>query len=509
MAALLAVPLGASPAAATEVPVPTGAAAFATAATDGHLASGHPLNEAGMHPLVDPHGTPDVGSGFLAFFQEASSVGLTVSIGGAPAESLAEGAFTYGPVPAGSYTITVTDGTSAFASGTVSVGDGQDVTALVYLAVGGQPTVSGFVNDRSPLAVGQSRMAFRNTANVGPVDVYVNGNRVASGLVNSPSSPSVTIDVPTGPMTIEVVPANKPESESLFAQNGFLVAGDLLNVFVIGDFTTTPSTISFLTNANPLGSGYRLYASDGGVFDFGNANYYGSMGGKHLNKPIVGAAPTSNGIGYWLAASDGGVFTFGDAGFYGSTGNLRLSKPIVGMASTTDDGGYWLVASDGGVFSFGDAKFYGSTGNIRLNQPIVAMAATPDGGGYWLVASDGGVFSFGDAKFFGSTGGLSLNKPIMAIVSTVDGGGYWLVASDGGVFSFGDASFYGSTGNVKLNQPIVGAITTPDSLGYWLVASDGGVFSFGDASFYGSTGSMKLVKPIVVASPDGAPLPAY
>jgi len=35
--------------------------------------------------------------------------------------------------------------------------------------------------------------------------------------------------------------------------------------------------------------------------------------------------------GYWLVASDGGIFTFGDAQFYGSTGALTLNKPIVGI----------------------------------------------------------------------------------------------------------------------------------------------------------------------------------
>ncbi|MGH9038356.1 MAG: hypothetical protein ACRD0O_21580, partial [Acidimicrobiia bacterium] len=92
------------------------------------------------------------------------------------------------------------------------------------------------------------------------------------------------------------------------------------------------------------------------------------------------AAPAS---GYWLVASDGGLFSFGDAGFYGSTGAVKLNKPIVGMAPTATGQGYWLVASDGGMFSFGDAAFYGSTGAVKLNKPIVGMAPTATGKGYW------------------------------------------------------------------------------------------------------------------------------
>jgi Glycosyl hydrolases family 16 len=79
--------------------------------------------------------------------------------------------------------------------------------------------------------------------------------------------------------------------------------------------------------------------------------------------------------GYWLVASDGGVFNYGDAAFYGSSGGVSLNKPIVAMAATPDGRGYWLVASDGGVFNYGDAAFYGSSGGVSLNKPIVAMAA--------------------------------------------------------------------------------------------------------------------------------------
>ena len=79
----------------------------------------------------------------------------------------------------------------------------------------------------------------------------------------------------------------------------------------------------------------------------------------HLQQPIDGMAASGGGSGYWLVASDGGIFAFGAAAFWGSTGALRLVAPVVGMAADGATGGYWLVASDGGVFSY-DAPFYGA-----------------------------------------------------------------------------------------------------------------------------------------------------
>jgi hypothetical protein len=448
------------------------------------------------------------GSNFLSIFQEASATPLNVSVDGSTPVSLPQGDFLYGLVSTGTHQIVATNGNAPFASGSLTVAAGENVTSLIYLAPGGSAHVGGFRNEKVAPPLGQSRIVYHNTADSPPVDIYLNGKLAASGLANNPSAPtSVSALIPAGLVNVVVTTAGGSPSNPIASVSGYLVSGDLLNVFVTGTFTPQLNNLGILTNAIPLGTGYRLYASDGGVFDFGNSNFYGSMGGTPLNKPIVGAAPTSIGLGYWMAAADGGVFSFGDAQFYGSAGNLTLNKPVVGMADAHNDNGYWLVASDGGIFSYGGAKFYGSTGNLTLNKPIVGMATTSDGNGYWLVASDGGVFSYGDAHFYGSTGSIALNKPIVAIVPTVDGRGYWLVAADGGVFSFGDANFYGSTGSITLNKPIVSAMSTPDSQGYWMVASDGGVFSFGDATFYGSTGGIVLNKPIVAASPAGSPLP--
>ena len=238
--------------------------------------------------------------------------------------------------------------------------------------------------------------------------------------------------------------------------------------------------------------GYRLAASDGGVFAFG-APYAGSAGGLRLNRPVVGIASTPGGQGYWLVASDGGVFAFGDARFLGSTGALALSRPVVGMAATPSGRGYWLVASDGGVFAFGDARFLGSTGAVALNRPVVGMAATPSGRGYWLVASDGGVFAFGDARFLGSTGALALNRPVVGMAAAPDGRGYWLVGADAGVFAFGTAPFLGSGGV----DGVVGIRARTTGVGYLYTGADGRVIDRGPSTGAPPSRALTLAAPVV------------
>jgi hypothetical protein len=79
-------------------------------------------------------------------------------------------------------------------------------------------------------------------------------------------------------------------------------------------------------------------------------------------------------------SSDGGVFTFGTAQFYGSMAGTHLNSPITGIVPTSDDGGYWLVAQDGGVFAFGDAVYSRSMDGKVLNAPVVGGASASGGG---------------------------------------------------------------------------------------------------------------------------------
>jgi hypothetical protein len=203
--------------------------------------------------------------------------------------------------------------------------------------------------------------------------------------------------------------------------------------------------------------------------------------------------------GYWLVGSDGGIFTFGSAGFYGSTGSLTLQRPVVGITPTTDRSGYWLVASDGGTFAFGDAGFYGSIPGVglnpagsglphSLNAPIVGMVPAADGQGYFVVASDGGVFAFGPgASFAGSCPGIGgCSGPAVSVIPDASGNGYWLFTATGNVYTFGDAPYLGGPGNV--GSSVTSAVRTPDGKGYWVLVANGTVYAYGDAADYGSPG---------------------
>ena len=53
-------------------------------------------------------------------------------------------------------------------------------------------------------------------------------------------------------------------------------------------------------------------------------------GGQPLTRPIVGMASTPDGGGYWLVATDGGVFAYGDADFYGSAAASPSTRPSSG-----------------------------------------------------------------------------------------------------------------------------------------------------------------------------------
>ena len=279
-----------------------------------------------------------------------------------------------------------------------------------------------------------------------------------------------------------------------------------------GNIIATPGPVSnsgfTITDVTSGPHGYWLVGSDGGIFTFGAAPFYGSTGALVLQRPVVGMSLTANRSGYWLVASDGGVFSFG-TGYYGSIPGLgiapagsagasrKLNAPIVGIVPSADGGGYFLVASDGGVFAFGDAKFEGSCPAIGgCSGAAVAVMPDASGNGYWLVTASGNVYAFGNAASFGAPGPQT--SPVTSAVRTPDGNGYWILFANGAVANYGDAANDGDPVNQAggLN-PATAIFATADGNGYWVSTADGEVFAYGDAPDDGNLTGIHLNGAII------------
>ncbi|MGY1801667.1 DUF4397 domain-containing protein [Blastococcus sp. SYSU D00922] len=112
-------------------------------------------------------------------------------------------------LPAGSYDLALFPADAADGSGTpllsangVAVPAGANATVVAHLTAEGQPALTPFVNDTSPVPAGQARVTVRHTAAAPAVDVRAGGQVVVPGLEN-PDEASLT--VPAGTVSADVV----------------------------------------------------------------------------------------------------------------------------------------------------------------------------------------------------------------------------------------------------------------------------------------------------------------
>ena len=166
-------------------------------------------------------------------------------------------------------------------------------------------------------------------------------------------------------------------------------------------------------------NGLLAVDATGAVLAAGHARALGGIS-RLGHAPVVGITATPDGKGYWVAGRDGGVFAFGDARFYGSMGGVKLQGAVAGVASTPDGRGYWLVGADGGIFSFGDAHYSGNglwtppayPKNLFTVAPgpTVAVVAAPGSRpGYWTLGNTGRVTNHGAASGSSGDNNLALN----------------------------------------------------------------------------------------------------
>jgi hypothetical protein len=404
----------------------------------------------------------------------------------------------------GDGSITVT--TPAHAAGAVQVvvttsgGSSASGTGTTYTYVA--PTPAPSVTSLSPTSgstAGGTSVTIKGTNLNGATGVSF-GGVTATFTVNSATS--VTATSPAGAAgAVQVIVTTPGGSSTSGAGSAFTYVTP----------TTPPTQPPPVTSPATTSHGYWLVGSDGGIFTFGSAQFYGSTGSLKLQRPVVGIVPTTDQGGYWLDASDGGVFAFGDSGFHGSIPGLglhpagsgqpnSLNAPIVGMVPSTDGGGYFMVASDGGVFAFGDARFAGSCPGIGgCSGAAVSVMPDATGNGYWLVTQTGAIYAFGDAPYYGAPGPQS--SPVTSAVRTPDGKGYWILFANGTVDNYGDAGAYGSpSGQFGGSNPANAIFTTSDGLGYWIASANGTVQNFGDAPNDGSMAGTHLNGSIIAAT---------
>ncbi len=401
-----------------------------------------------------------------------------------------------GPTPthtyasAGSYpvTLTVVD-TDGFAATT---------SRSVYV---GAPVAPAFSAESPPGTVSSGtpyRYTFAATGNPPP----------RFSLTGAPGW--LTVDGATGAVSGTPPSGSTAFTYSVAAANGVLpgaTAGPF--AVAVSPLPSPPATTPPVPSTPPITDGYWLVGSDGGIFSFGSAAFFGSTGTLTLQRPVTGISPTADRQGYWLVGSDGGVFAFGDAGFYGSLPGLGftpagstghpLAAPIVAVVPSTDDRGYFMVAADGGVFAFGDARFAGSCPAIGgCSGAAVAVMPDATGNGYWLVTATGDVYAFGDAPYLGAPS--RRNVAVTAAVRTPDGGGYWVLFSDGQVSAFGDAGQYGDPQGALGGDHATAVFATTDGRGYWVATAAGVVYDYGDAGSDGSMAGTRLNAPVIAAS---------
>ena len=160
--------------------------------------------------------------------------------------------------------------------------------------------------------------------------VYESGPSVSIAIFGTGEAGVPNCDGQTGTVDIDQSSA-MPDGTPISMAFRFVV--DCLNPQTQTSQPYYQGTVAYNVRPSTVGAGYYVYEGNGRVTGFGNdsyLNYLGDLSATKLNEPIVGMATVPNGGGYWMVASDGGIFNYGDAAYDGSLGSAGHTD-IVGI----------------------------------------------------------------------------------------------------------------------------------------------------------------------------------
>jgi hypothetical protein len=247
---------------------------------------------------------------------------------------------------------------------TATTPNGQPVNATYQQLVTGQPETAAGGSAAS--AAGPQGLAYDPA----------NGTLYETNDANNTLYAIPDAATATGPVTATVVyhgPAlDSPENVVVDPANGNLLVvngagnNDLVEI-------TPAGQVVAVRNLAPNEAPGALFGLAVGTTPSGQTVLYYGDDDTNTVHMLVPPSP-----GYWEADAHGGVFSFGDAQFFGSLPGIgvRPAAPVVGIVPTPDDQGYWLVGQDGGVYAFGDASYVGSVPGAGLHprSPVVGLA---------------------------------------------------------------------------------------------------------------------------------------
>ena len=172
-----------------------------------------------------------------------------------------------------------------------------------------------------------------------------NPSATTSGAVNGVTTTVQASAVGTGTITVATYPTDpvgafsagasyfdvSATSGSSFTQIAFTVCG-LASSDTISWWNPATSSWVPASDATTVNSAGCATVTVNSSSSPDIAEMTGTVFAAAQNTTTTTTSATSSPVaGYWLAGADGGVFSFGDAGFYGSMGDQHLNAPIVGI----------------------------------------------------------------------------------------------------------------------------------------------------------------------------------